>query len=97
MKGSFWFYAILAAVLAVAGQASNALSKSACRKDAMFWYAHVLLAGQHFYLELHPGQEAELRAFDAAGAPYTLLKGAVYIHPTLAEGLWTLMEAVTAV
>jgi pyruvate/2-oxoglutarate dehydrogenase complex dihydrolipoamide dehydrogenase (E3) component len=32
-----------------------------------------------------------------AGAPYTLLKGAVFIHPTLAEGLWTLMEAVKPV
>jgi pyruvate/2-oxoglutarate dehydrogenase complex dihydrolipoamide dehydrogenase (E3) component len=32
-----------------------------------------------------------------AGAPYTLLKGAVYIHPTLTEGLWTLMEAVKPV
>ena len=29
-----------------------------------------------------------------AGAPYTLLKGAVYIHPTLAEGFWALMEDV---
>jgi pyruvate/2-oxoglutarate dehydrogenase complex dihydrolipoamide dehydrogenase (E3) component len=29
-----------------------------------------------------------------AGAPYTLLKGAIYIHPTLAEGFWTLMEQV---
>jgi pyruvate/2-oxoglutarate dehydrogenase complex dihydrolipoamide dehydrogenase (E3) component len=29
-----------------------------------------------------------------SGAPYTLLKGAVYIHPTLAEGFWTLMDAV---
>ena len=29
-----------------------------------------------------------------AGAPYTLLKGAIYIHPTLAEGFWTLMEGV---
>jgi pyruvate/2-oxoglutarate dehydrogenase complex dihydrolipoamide dehydrogenase (E3) component len=29
-----------------------------------------------------------------AGAPYTLLKGAIYIHPTLAEGLWSLMEYV---
>jgi pyruvate/2-oxoglutarate dehydrogenase complex dihydrolipoamide dehydrogenase (E3) component len=29
-----------------------------------------------------------------AGAPYTLLKGAVYIHPTLAEGFWSLMDAV---
>ena len=32
-----------------------------------------------------------------AGASYKLLKGAVYIHPTLAEGLWTLMEEVKAV
>ena len=38
-----------------------------------------------------------LHAVMLAGAPYTLLKGAVYIHPTLAEGLWTLMEAVSAV
>jgi pyruvate/2-oxoglutarate dehydrogenase complex dihydrolipoamide dehydrogenase (E3) component len=29
-----------------------------------------------------------------AGAPYTLLKGAIYIHPTLAEGLWTLIDGV---
>jgi pyruvate/2-oxoglutarate dehydrogenase complex dihydrolipoamide dehydrogenase (E3) component len=26
--------------------------------------------------------------------PYTLLKGAIYIHPTLAEGFFTLMEEV---
>jgi len=29
-----------------------------------------------------------------AGLPYTLLKGAVYIHPTLAEGFFSLMEDV---
>jgi pyruvate/2-oxoglutarate dehydrogenase complex dihydrolipoamide dehydrogenase (E3) component len=29
-----------------------------------------------------------------ARAPYTLLKGAIYIHPTLAEGFWSLMEDV---
>lgn len=29
-----------------------------------------------------------------AGLPYTLLKGAVYIHPTLAEGFFALMEEV---
>jgi pyruvate/2-oxoglutarate dehydrogenase complex dihydrolipoamide dehydrogenase (E3) component len=29
-----------------------------------------------------------------AGLPYTVLKGAIYIHPTLAEGLWALMEEV---
>jgi pyruvate/2-oxoglutarate dehydrogenase complex dihydrolipoamide dehydrogenase (E3) component len=32
-----------------------------------------------------------------AGLPYTLLKGAVYIHPTLAEGFFTLMEEVKSV
>ncbi len=32
-----------------------------------------------------------------AGLPYTLLKGAVYIHPTLAEGFFSLMEDVKPV
>ncbi len=32
-----------------------------------------------------------------ADLPYTLLRGAVYIHPTLAEGFFTLMEEVAAV
>ncbi len=32
-----------------------------------------------------------------ADLPYTLLKGAVYIHPTLAEGFFTLMEEVKPV
>ncbi|MGH9778905.1 MAG: FAD-dependent oxidoreductase, partial [Candidatus Acidiferrales bacterium] len=32
-----------------------------------------------------------------ADAPYTLLKGAVYTHPTLAEGFFTLMEDVKPV
>jgi pyruvate/2-oxoglutarate dehydrogenase complex dihydrolipoamide dehydrogenase (E3) component len=32
-----------------------------------------------------------------ASAPYTILKGAIFIHPTLAEGFWTLMENVTPV
>jgi pyruvate/2-oxoglutarate dehydrogenase complex dihydrolipoamide dehydrogenase (E3) component len=32
-----------------------------------------------------------------SGAPYTLLKGAVYIHPTLSEGFWSLMEDVKPV
>jgi pyruvate/2-oxoglutarate dehydrogenase complex dihydrolipoamide dehydrogenase (E3) component len=38
-----------------------------------------------------------LGAVMMTGAPYTLLKGAIYIHPTLAEGFWTLMEEVKAV
>ena len=32
-----------------------------------------------------------------AGLPCTLLKGAVYIHPTLAEGFFTLMESIKPV
>jgi pyruvate/2-oxoglutarate dehydrogenase complex dihydrolipoamide dehydrogenase (E3) component len=35
-----------------------------------------------------------LGALMLAGAPYTLLKGAVFIHPTLAEGFYSLMDAV---
>jgi len=38
-----------------------------------------------------------LGALMLAGAPYTVLKGAVYIHPTLAEGFFGLMDAVRAV
>jgi pyruvate/2-oxoglutarate dehydrogenase complex dihydrolipoamide dehydrogenase (E3) component len=38
-----------------------------------------------------------LGAVMLAQAPYTLLKGAIYIHPTLAEGFWTLMESVKPV
>lgn len=38
-----------------------------------------------------------LGAVMMAGAPYTLLKGAVYIHPTMAEGFWSLMEEVKPV
>lgn len=35
-----------------------------------------------------------LGAVMLAGQPYTLLKGAVYIHPTLAEGFFALMDDV---
>jgi pyruvate/2-oxoglutarate dehydrogenase complex dihydrolipoamide dehydrogenase (E3) component len=38
-----------------------------------------------------------LSALMYADAPYTVLKGAVYIHPTLAEGFFTLMEDVKPV
>lgn len=38
-----------------------------------------------------------LGALILADAPYTVLKGAVYIHPTLAEGFFGLMESVQIV
>ncbi len=38
-----------------------------------------------------------LGALILADAPYTVLKGAVFIHPTLAEGFFGLLEAVKPV
>jgi pyruvate/2-oxoglutarate dehydrogenase complex dihydrolipoamide dehydrogenase (E3) component len=38
-----------------------------------------------------------LGAVILADAPYTILKGAVYIHPTLAEGFFGLMDSVKPV
>jgi pyruvate/2-oxoglutarate dehydrogenase complex dihydrolipoamide dehydrogenase (E3) component len=38
-----------------------------------------------------------LEALMLARAPYTVLKGAIYIHPTLAEGFFSLMDDVKAV
>ena len=38
-----------------------------------------------------------LGAMMLAGAPYTVLKGAVYIHPTLTEGFFGLMDSVQPV
>ena len=38
-----------------------------------------------------------LGAMMLASAPYTILKGAVFIHPTLAEGLFGLLESVKPV
>jgi pyruvate/2-oxoglutarate dehydrogenase complex dihydrolipoamide dehydrogenase (E3) component len=35
-----------------------------------------------------------LGAMILAGAPYTILKGAVYIHPTMAEGFYGLLDSV---
>jgi pyruvate/2-oxoglutarate dehydrogenase complex dihydrolipoamide dehydrogenase (E3) component len=38
-----------------------------------------------------------LGALMLADAPYTVLKGAVFIHPTLAEGFFGLMASVKAI
>ncbi len=49
-------------------------------------------------LSLEGGELVQiLHAMMLACAPYTLLKGAIYIHPTLAEGFWGLMEDVKPV
>ncbi len=38
-----------------------------------------------------------LGALMLADKPYTVLKGAVFIHPTLAEGFFGLMDSVKAI
>jgi pyruvate/2-oxoglutarate dehydrogenase complex dihydrolipoamide dehydrogenase (E3) component len=44
------------------------------------------------------GELVQIREFVMlVGAPYRHLKGAEYIHATLAEGLWTMMEEVKPV
>jgi pyruvate/2-oxoglutarate dehydrogenase complex dihydrolipoamide dehydrogenase (E3) component len=46
-------------------------------------------------LSIEGGETVQiLGALMLAGAPYTVLKGAVFIHPTLAEGFFGLMESV---
>ena len=49
-------------------------------------------------LAIEGGQLVQiLGAMILANAPYTVLKGAVYIHPTLAEGFFGLMDSVKPV
>jgi pyruvate/2-oxoglutarate dehydrogenase complex dihydrolipoamide dehydrogenase (E3) component len=54
-------------------------------------YGHIGAA----ILSIEGGETVQiLGALMLAGAPYTVLKGAVFIHPTLAEGFFGLMESV---
>jgi hypothetical protein len=57
----------------VLGYASNAMSQTACLENAAFWYSHVMLSSQPYYVKLQPGQEHIPDVFDQVGAPYTLL------------------------
>jgi hypothetical protein len=57
----------------VLGYASNAMSQTACLENAAFWYSHVMLSSQPYYVKLQPGQEHIPDVLDQVGAPYTLL------------------------
>lgn len=61
---------VLAIVL---GYGSNALSQSACLENAAFWYSHVMMSSQPFYVKLEPGQENIRQALDTVQAPYTVV------------------------
>jgi len=57
----------------VLGYGSNALSQSACLENAAFWYAHVMMSSQPFYVKLEPGQEHIQQALDNVQASYMLV------------------------
>ncbi len=55
------------------GYASNGMSQGACLENAAFWYSHIMMSSQPFYLKLEPGQEHIPKVLDQVGAPYTIL------------------------
>jgi len=68
-----WRSSVIILLVIVLGYGSNALSQSACLENAAFWYAHVIMSSQPFYVKLEPGQEHIQQALDNAQAPYTLV------------------------
>ncbi|MEX2490983.1 MAG: hypothetical protein WD425_04395 [Nitrospirales bacterium] len=57
----------------ILGYGSNAMSQTACLENAAFWYSHVMMSGQPYYVKLEPGQEHIPDVLDHVGAPYTLV------------------------
>lgn len=47
-------------------------SQAACLENATFWYSHVMMLSQPFFLKLEPGQDHVRRALDTVDAPYTV-------------------------
>jgi len=80
---------VLAIVL---GYGSNALSQSACLENAAFWYSHVMMSSQPFYVKLEPGQEHIQQALDTVQAPYTLVtptsERTAYPHVSIHTNAW---------
>ncbi len=57
----------------ILGYGSNAMSQTACLENAVFWYSHVLMSSQPYYVKLEPGQEHIPEMLNRVGAPYTLV------------------------
>ncbi len=49
-------------------------SQAACLENATFWYSHVMMSSQPFFLNLEPGQDHVRRALDTVDAPYVVLR-----------------------
>ncbi len=68
-----WRYVGILVLAVILGYGSNAMSQSACLENAAFWYSHVMMSSQPYYVKLEPGQEHIPEVLDQVGAPYTLL------------------------
>jgi len=68
-----WRYMGIIVLAVVLGYGSNAMSQTACLENAAFWYSHVMMSSQPYYVKLEPGQEHIQQALDNVQAPYTLV------------------------
>lgn len=68
-----WRYIGIIALAVVLGYGSNAMSQTACLENAAFWYSHVMMSSQPYYVKLEPGQEHIPAVLDQVGAPYRLI------------------------
>ena len=68
-----WRYLGIIVLAVVLGYGSNAMSQTACLENAAFWFSHVMMSSQPFYVKLESGQDHVQQALDNVQAPYTLL------------------------
>ncbi|MGP0592237.1 hypothetical protein ACTRXD_06795 [Nitrospira sp. T9] len=69
-----WRKILVLLVAVMAGYVSNVSSQAACLENATFWYSHVMMSSQPFFVKLEPGQDHVRRALDTVDAPYTALR-----------------------
>ncbi len=68
-----WRYVGIAGLAILLGYSSNAMSQGACLENAVFWYSHVMMSSQPYYVKLIPGQDHIPEVLDQVGVPYTLV------------------------
>ncbi|MDR4461720.1 MAG: hypothetical protein MRJ67_14575 [Nitrospirales bacterium] len=69
-----WRKILVLLVAVIVGYVSNVSSQGACLENATFWYSHVMMSSQPFFVKLEPGQDHIRRALNTVDAPYTVLR-----------------------
>ncbi|WP_342347207.1 hypothetical protein [uncultured Nitrospira sp.] len=67
-----WRKILLLLMAVIAGYVSNVSSQAACLENATFWYSHVMMSSQPFFVKLEREQDHVRRALDTVEAPYTV-------------------------